>query len=58
MWGVGIPLAFISVYLFGIESIALVFLICQIEQVLRVIFGMKRIIQVKWAVNLTSFVEN
>lgn len=58
MWGVGIPLAFISVYLFGIESIALVFLICQIEQVLRVIFGMKRYNSGQWAVNLTSFVEN
>ena len=58
MWGVGIPLAFISVYLFGIESIALVFLICQIEQVLRVILGMKRYHSGQWAVNLTSFVEN
>lgn len=58
MWGVGIPLAFMSVYLFGIESIALVFLICQIEQILRVIFGIKRYNSGQWAVNLTSLIEN
>ena len=58
MWCIGIPLAFISVYLLGIESVAIVFLICQIEQVLRVFFGMKRYQSGKWAVNLVSFVEN
>ncbi|MCD7839677.1 MAG: MATE family efflux transporter [Erysipelotrichaceae bacterium] len=52
MWGIGIPLAFISVYVFHIDSIALVFMICQLEQIMRVILGMKRYSQGKWAVNL------
>lgn len=58
MWGVGIPLAFISVYCLGITSIALVFLICQLEQVIRVILGMNRYRSGKWAVNLVSSVES
>lgn len=55
MWGVGIPLAFISVYAFGITSISIVFLICQLEQVVRVVLGMKRYHSGKWANNLTNF---
>lgn len=57
MWSVGIPLAFISVHLFHIHSIALVFLICQLEQVVRVYFGMKRYQTGQWAVNLTKLVS-
>lgn len=55
MWGVGIPLAFISVYVFGITSISMVFLICQLEQAVRVVFGMMRYQSGKWANNLTNF---
>lgn len=58
MWGVGIPLAFICVHLFQIQSIALVFLICQLEQVVRVIFGMRRYRTGVWAVNLTTSISN
>ncbi|MCD7892160.1 MAG: MATE family efflux transporter [Erysipelotrichaceae bacterium] len=54
MWGIGIPLAFISVYVFHIDSIVLVFMICQLEQIMRVVLGMKRYSQGKWAVNLTK----
>ncbi|MCD7950974.1 MAG: polysaccharide biosynthesis C-terminal domain-containing protein [Erysipelotrichaceae bacterium] len=53
MWGVGIPLAFICVYVFHIESIALVFMICQLEQIMRVVLGMRRYSEGQWAVNLT-----
>lgn len=56
MWSVGIPLAFISVHVFQIQSIALVFLICQLEQVIRVYLGMKRYQTGQWAVNLTTLV--
>ena len=57
MWCVGIPLAFISVHVFHIESIAIVFLICQIEQIIRVCLGMKRYFQGAWAVNLTTLIS-
>ncbi|UTY40621.1 hypothetical protein NMU03_07585 [Allocoprobacillus halotolerans] len=56
MWSVGIPLAFISVHVFHIQSIALVFLICQLEQIIRVYLGMKRYQKGKWIVNLTTYV--
>ena len=54
MYGVGIPLAFISIYVFGLENIALVYFITQSEQVVRFILGMKRYLSGKWAVNLTA----
>ena len=57
MWLIGIPLAFISVHLFHIQSIALVFFICQLEQVIRVYFGMKRYNQGNWAINLTTLIS-
>ena len=57
MWSVGIPLAFISVHIFQIQSIAIVFLICQLEQIVRVYFGIKRYQTGKWIVNLTTYVH-
>lgn len=57
MWGIGIPLAFISVHLFHIQSIAMVFLVCQIEQVIRIYLGMKRYQKGDWAVNLTALIS-
>lgn len=57
MWGIGIPLAFISVHLFHIQSIAMVFLVCQIEQIIRVYLGMKRYRKGEWAVNLTALIS-
>lgn len=58
MWSVGIPLAFISVHIFQIQSIAIVFLICQLEQIVRVILGIKRYQTGKWIVNLTTYVHD
>lgn len=54
MWSIGLPLAFIGVNVLGITSIALVFLLVQMEQVVRVCIGMKRYRSGKWAVNLTK----
>ena len=42
MWSVGIPLAFLCVNVLHIHNIALVFLIVQLEQLVRMIIGMKR----------------
>ena len=53
MYLVAIPLSFISVYLFHLESVAIVYLITQSEQVVRFIFGIKRIRKGIWAADLT-----
>lgn len=54
MWLVGIPLAFVSVYIFHITSITLLFAIIQLEQVTRLFVGFARYKQGKWIRNLTS----
>ncbi len=53
MYLVGIPLAFISIYV-GIEDIVLVLLICQIEQLVRFVFTMHRYKRNIWAKDLTK----
>ena len=55
MYLVGVPLAFISIYL-GITDIVLVLLICQIEQVVRLVFTMHRYRSGIWAKDLTKAV--
>lgn len=54
LWMIGLPTAFIFVGIIKIQSIALVFLLVQIEQIVRVIIGMKRYIQGSWLKNLTQ----
>ncbi len=54
LWLVGLPLAFILVNVFGMTSIAWVFLLVQIEQVVRVLVGMRRIAGGAWLKNLTQ----
>ncbi len=53
MWVVGLPSAFIAVWC-GLTNIAVVFLVTQIEQIVRVFVGMKRFNSKKWVVNLTT----
>ena len=53
MWAIGIPLTFLLVGWFGITSIALVYLIVQVEQLIRMIVGLKRYNSDKWLQNLT-----
>jgi Na+-driven multidrug efflux pump len=47
-------MAFILVGVFDIQNIALVFLLVQSEQLVRVVIGMKRYIQGSWLKNLTQ----
>jgi putative MATE family efflux protein len=54
LWLVGLPMAFILVGVFNIQNIALVFLLVQSEQLVRVVIGMKRYIQGSWLKNLTQ----
>lgn len=56
MYAVGIPIAFLSPYL-GANDIVLVVLLCQIEQLVRLIFTLKRYNSYKWANNLTTLVK-
>lgn len=58
MYTVGLPLAFFVVQYMNIQEIAVVFLIIQIEQVIRAILGIKRYKSGVWAVNLTNTVVN
>lgn len=56
MYTVGIPIAFLGVYL-GIKDVVLLVLLCQIEQVVRVILTLIRYNSYKWANNLTKLVN-
>ena len=57
LWLVGIPLAFICVLAFKMTDIALVLLICQAEQLVRLVFLMKEVNSNKWANNLTDSID-
>ena len=54
MWCVGIPLAFIAVGVFHVTNIALLFIIIQIEQLVRLVVGMIRYKKGYWIRNLTE----
>jgi putative efflux protein, MATE family len=54
MLGFGIPLVYFLVLVCGLKDIAVVFLLVQLEQLLRVILGLRRFKGNIWAKNLTS----
>ena len=54
MWLLGIPLAYISVMAFHVTSVALLFIICQFEQVVRLFLGMWRYKKGLWLKDLTK----
>ena len=54
MWCVGIPLAYAAVLLFGVTNVAVLFVICQIEQVIRLFVGMGRYKKGYWLKDLTK----
>lgn len=56
-WLVGLPLAFISVSILKIDSIVIVLLITQLEQLVRLIFGLRRVFTYIWAKDLTVLVK-
>lgn len=56
-WLVGLPCAFFCVNVLHMDNIALVLLITQLEQLVRFIFGMRRVRSYKWANDLTKLVE-
>ncbi len=57
MWIVGLPLAFILVEGLHFTSIALVFLIIQVDQLVRMVIGLKRYFKGAWLIDLTQEVK-
>ena len=57
LWLVGLPMAFILVEGLHFTSIALVFLLIQVEQVVRMMVGLKRYFKGTWLVDLTQEVK-
>ena len=53
LWLVGLPTAFLLVSYAHVESIALVFLLVQVEQLVRVVIGLRRYFSGAWIRNLT-----
>ena len=57
MWLVGLPLTYLCVYGFRMQNIAQVFLVIQIEQVVRMVLGLHRYKTGAWLKNLTGSAE-
>jgi len=53
VWGIGLPLTAFLVLVVKVESLAVVLLLVQIEQVVRVVIGLVRVSQGRWLMNLT-----
>ena len=56
-WLVGLPCAFLCVGVLGMQNIALVLLITQLEQLVRLVLGMRRVYSYRWANDLTQLVS-
>ena len=54
LWLVGVPLAFAGVHVFGLTSMAALFTLIQVEQLVRMGIGFARYRQGKWCRNLTQ----
>ncbi len=57
MYAVGLPIAFLGVWL-GMKDIVALVLLCQIEQIVRFFLTLKRYNSYKWANNLTELVKS
>lgn len=57
VWSVGVPLAYAGVLLFGVESVVVLFLLVQVEQVVRMLLAGLRVRSGRWLRNLTDEVE-
>ena len=57
VWSVGVPLAYIGALVLGVQSMPVMFLLVQVEQVVRVILSGWRVRSGKWLKNLTDEVE-
>ena len=55
MWLVGLPLGWAAFHLWGIQEAALVYLIIQMEGIVRIALGLVFFLKGSWLVNLTAF---
>jgi Na+-driven multidrug efflux pump len=53
LWLVGLPLAYVLVYILKLDNLPIILLIVQIEQVIRLIIGSIRVKKGSWLNNLT-----
>ena len=57
MYLVGLPLAFVCVYLLNVRDIVVVLLLTQVEQLIRMVLGMLRLNRRLWAHDLTTLIQ-
>ena len=57
VWLVGVPVAYLGVLVLGVQSVPVLFLLVQTEQVVRLILSGLRVRSGKWLKNLTDEVE-
>ncbi|HOR17302.1 MAG TPA: MATE family efflux transporter [Bacilli bacterium] len=57
MWLVGLPIAFIGYRYLGITNIAILFLVMQIESVIRIVVGLKEYFTYSWEKNIIRHLE-
>lgn len=57
LWAIGLPSAFLCVNYFKMDSIVLVLLITQLEQLVRLFFGMSCVKSESWVKDLTILIE-
>ncbi len=57
LWLVGIPLIYVCVKVLGITNIITVLIVIQLEQLIRMIGALSRVLSGKWAKNVTNLVE-
>lgn len=57
LWAIGLPSAFLCVNYFKMDSIVLVLLITQLEQLIRFIFGMRCVKSESWVKDLTVLID-
>ncbi len=58
IWLVGLPVTYVCINILGIQNIVVVLLIIQIEQLIRCVGGVGRVLSGKWAKNITFLVES
>ena len=54
MWCIGLPAAYLSVLVFGVSNVAVLFVICQFEQMARLLIGLGRYKKGYWLRDLTK----
>lgn len=57
-WLVGIPLVFLAVMILRVDNVLTVFLVMQIEQIVRIVIGLVHFSKKTWIINLTEGIKS